>query len=256
MKALAQSAQTFQNKCVAMIPLTPRVDGGSGSMVSVETEGYLIFEGHTKQEDSSQMDEAATAAYNELKSFAQFNAANAKEYSDALFIKGAKYASDHPGHNLANRQFVGFTLKGLSGWLSTNVVGNGESDGRAYVELSYDDASRTVTAVTLGNHMIVGIRKWHVTTTFKDGQGIVYLKTAAWEQRNGWLNDQGFWHGSGLDAMRSVWNNHLNAVGENVQKQFPAGSWWKATSSEQPLLRPSNSPNPWKGKKGWPASDQ
>ena len=231
--------------------LNARVDGGWGKMLSIETEGHIIFEVGTDAERQMVMYQAADAAYRQLKSFSLFNSAN-KDIASVKLVYGADYASQFSGQNLENRRFAGFYTVGWTGWASRNVTWSGESDGRAYVELFYDDASRTVTAFTLGNHMLIGVRKWHVTAAFQNGQGVVTLSTAAWEQRNSLPNDAGFWYGGGLSATHKIWQNYLDSIGQGLEKQFPSGVWWTSHSSPQPLELPSDSPNPWKGMKtGW-----
>jgi len=80
------------------------------------------------------------------------------------------------------------------------------------VEVFANDYSQLVSAVTLGNHMVVGVRRWYVQAFDCE----VKVSTEAWEARNGTANDIAMnlpWVG-GRQVMGSVWHQYLINIGE------------------------------------------
>src|SRR5262249_13654297 len=73
-----------------------------------------------------------------------------------------------------------------------------------------------VTAVTLGNHMVVGVRKWRVKRT---GRGSIMVNTEAWEQRNNVFTNAGF-KIIGRDKMAEVWTNYLVNIGKAITAEY------------------------------------
>ena len=118
------------------------------------------------------------------------------------------------------------------------IAGNGP-DNALYVRLFTDDKSRTVTAVTLGNHGIVGIRQWQVKAsiqqenwsggyhTIKKCDAVLRISTSAWEQRSGPGTDAAYWWFGGQDVGKTAWSFYLNTVCGQVQSQTDviAKSW-------------------------------
>jgi hypothetical protein len=136
----------------------------------------------------------------------------------------------------------------------------GSGDGpnyEVYVELFYDDQNNVVTAMTLGNHMIVGIRKWGVYEVFNDttdshelgtvaSQG-VGIWTAAWEQRNNWFTDLGF-STMGKEDMEAVWKNYITNIGNNLKTSnavVTVSDYADANSGKAYISLPPGTPNPW-----------
>jgi hypothetical protein len=114
-------------------------------------------------------------------------------------------------------------------------------NGEAYVDVTYDDANHEVTAVTLGNHMVVGKRKWFVTAGEEnlDGTLTVEVCTETYEQRNGWLTDRGFWMVGGKTEMENLWAVYLN----NVAKANACNCKYSKVNT---VTTNVNSPNPWR----------
>lgn len=103
------------------------------------------------------------------------------------------------------------------------------------VQLSYDDQNMTITAQTLGPHMIVGVRKWSV----KETDCSIIIETQAWEQRNGTLNNAAMMLG-GKNAMGSIWAQYLR----NLADAATGGNAAACDVGESWSTLPSGSRNP------------
>jgi hypothetical protein len=117
--------------------------------------------------------------------------------------------------------------------------------------------------VTLGEHVLVGVRKWGVAVvepeesaekpptyygiiqglTAKkgdaDGPAIV-VWTATYEQRHGLLSNMGFWALGGSDDAQKVWEPYFN----NLIKSLPPGA--KVHWDPAIFRKPNMTTNPWK----------
>ncbi len=99
-------------------------------------------------------------------------------------------------------------------------------DHEVYVRLFADEEKRVVRAVTLGNHMIVGVREWKFraftatagSNNISGGDMVISITTTAWEQRNCGLTDWGFWT-LGSEDMKTVWVSYLSSLARDLQGQ-------------------------------------
>jgi RHS repeat-associated protein len=102
------------------------------------------------------------------------------------------------------------------------VSGDGP-DGEVYVRLFFDDKEHKVMAVTLGNHMIVGVRVWQLRIGWgeaapgKPRELMVSIETLAEEQRNNIITNVGF-AVKGRKNMIAVWNTYLTNLVNNAVK--------------------------------------
>jgi hypothetical protein len=181
--------------------LQPNLAFGEGD--SIYTHQSITINGTCDTQTARQI-------YNDMKSFKHFSANN---ISDVRIV--------HPGglepKEWRDRTFAMFRAKpynelgGVTGALNSaqRIINPAEVP----VELFFDDHNMTITAVTLGPHMIVGYRKWHVS----EGSGSdecgkqVVVQTEAWERRNGSINDKAMMNG-GKDAMIQIWAQYLKNI--------------------------------------------
>lgn len=124
------------------------------------------------------------------------------------------------------------------------------------VEIFTDEANMTITAVTMGDHMIVGVRRW---TVVPNADGSYRIETEAWEQRNGMVNNVAMVTGvplvlSGKEVMGMVWDVYLNNLGQRATGARRTGgagdryTYTAGTNNEAGLWRhrPRGSENPFR----------
>lgn len=124
------------------------------------------------------------------------------------------------------------------------------------VEILTDEANMTITAVTMGDHMIVGVRRW---TVVPNADGSYRIETEAWEQRNGMVNNVAMVTGvplvlSGKEVMGMVWDVYLNNLGQRATGARRTGgagdryTYTPGTNNEAGLWRhrPRGSENPFR----------
>lgn len=204
---------------------------GTGSLV-YHMQAVAIYLPNLTNE---QLNQKADEIYQSLKKFEHFSNNNIAE--TRMIVPSAEQINKN--NSLKNRQFVEFTTTGiLQGVAQHQVSGDGPA-GAVYVEAMYDDKSRTVMAITLGNHMVKGVRAWGVAP-LKDKCSIVVL-TMANERRSNQLTELGF-KVIGQEKMGEVWKIYLS----NIAKATTTG----VTNSSYELLPTEwkdrgNEPNPW-----------
>ena len=124
------------------------------------------------------------------------------------------------------------------------------------VEILTDERNMTITAVTMGDHMIVGVRRW---TVVPNADGSYRIETEAWEQRNGMANNVAMVTGvplvlSGKEVMGIVWDVYLNNLGQRATGARRTGgagdryTYTAGTNNEAGLWRhrPRGSENPFR----------
>lgn len=82
--------------------------------------------------------------------------------------------------------------------------------------------------ITLGNHMLVGARRWHV---YELPHGDLRVETDAWVRCNGELNQVALRHG-GREMMHIVWCRYLANIGRAATEQ---GGSWRFTDAHSSL---------------------
>jgi len=118
------------------------------------------------------------------------------------------------------------------------------------VEIITDEQNKTITAVTMGDHMIVGVRRW---TMKPNADGSYRIETEAWEQRNGMVNNVAMNTGvplvlSGKEVMGMVWDRYLNNLGTRATQNGGTYQYAPGTNGESGLWRhrPRGSQNPFR----------
>lgn len=189
--------------------------------------------------------------YDRLREFPLFSDGNVAE---ARFLRARADVDPRFRH----RQFVVFRARseypGIVGVL--NGLQEFVNSRWVPVEIFYDDATRTITAVTLGDHMVVGVRRWQV---IRQDDGSVVVMTEAWEARNGGMNDFAMRTGvpgimTGRQVMAMVWNRYLQNIGNAFTTGGGRFDWQAGTNGELGLWRelPAGSANPFRpGLRNW-----
>jgi hypothetical protein len=114
--------------------------------------------------------------------------------------------------------YVAFTTKDwVKNMAQINLARIGDGpNGEVYVRAFADDTTDTLSAVTLGKHMIVGIRQWSVQLAQSDnGEAVMTIFTAAWERRNGYVTDWGF-KIAGKTDMLKIWRIYLGNIARQL----------------------------------------
>ena len=186
----------------------------------------------------------ANQMFTELASFQHFNPGN---IATAQMVTAP--AGD-VGPN-ANRRFVMFRADP-----AVSVVG-GLNFAQQFinsewvpVEIFTDEQNHTITAVTMGDHMIVGVRRW---TMKPNADGSYRIETEAWEQRNGMVNNVAMNTGvplvlSGKEVMGMVWDRYLNNLGTRATQNGGTYQYAPGTNGESGLWRhrPRGTENPFR----------
>lgn len=126
------------------------------------------------------------------------------------------------GNPKANEAFVTvngdkafFSLRGPKGYGSV-LIGNDEAVAVKITSSKTDDKF-IQTAETLGDHQLIGVRKWYVE---KVGETRIRVGTEAYEMPRGGLNRIGFKYGGGKESQDNIWKTYL----ENINKNHFGGS--------------------------------
>jgi hypothetical protein len=179
----------------------------------------------------AQVKDLANSIYDSMKEFRDFN------HRD--FFANVKYVvKKKDGKDTA---YAGFGTSNTSGFLARRISGNGE-ELRNWVELrtgTLANGTKVISAVTLGDHVLVGVRLWYIKATGKD----IVIGTETFDQRHGPLADKGFmgpdWDltnvtadGKGFSVAikgasdtEKVWRAYLTNVDDIATKQQTIGSY-------------------------------
>ena len=143
--------------------------------------------------------------YRQLKDFRHFNQDNLAQ------VRIIRAGALDPAA-IQNRQFALFRVRLLletkpldSHWALANTLQGLVNSNPVAVELHYHDKLRMVEAITLGDHMLVGCRRWHVIATSKQSVRVI---SEAWVRPNGKLNEFAM-ESLGPLAMERIWAQYL-----------------------------------------------
>ena len=133
---------------------------------------------------------------------------------------------------LQERQFALFRVRVLletriehTHWALANTIQRLVNANPVAVELHYHDRFHMIEAVTLGNHMLVGIRRWQVIPAGSRG---IQVTSESWTRCNGKLNRLAM-QGLGPLAMEHIWSKYLFNIGHAVKMPGSRITW-------QPLI--------------------
>lgn len=167
-----------------------------------------------------------------------------QKIADDLFKNMTQFRDfNHPDNIASVRLFkdgyAGFEARGFAGWLARRVSGDGP-DNLHFVKLTTGEQgpAKILSAVTLGNHVLVGVRKWYVLVS---GDKIV-VGTEAFEQRNSVPADRGFMGPDlgdvDIDPMKGIgarlkgvadtekiWRQYLTNIAEVTTERQTIGSY-------------------------------
>jgi hypothetical protein len=182
-------------------------------------------------DSQKQVDALVDEVYKGLQRFTYFNENN---LARARLIEPSE-AQIKANEKLRDRRFVGFLSNSP---LMRNLMGVVSGDGplgEVYVEVFYKTGltylshaprkttSKQVWAVTLGNHMIVGVRHWEVFGRLEGKSAVVTVGTTAWEQRSSVATNVGFSLG-GRSQIATIWDTYLANIAK-AALQGRKGTW-------------------------------
>ncbi|MFP6670122.1 MAG: hypothetical protein VB857_01805 [Pirellulaceae bacterium] len=151
--------------------------------------------------------------YRQLKDFRHFDQDN---LAQARVIRAGALDSA----TLQGRQFALFRVRLLletkpleTHWALLNTLQTLVNTNPVAVELHYHDKHHMVEAVTIGNHMLAGSRRWCV---IKTGDQSVHVTSEAWVRPNGKLNEFAI-QSLGPLAMERIWSQYLINIGNAVK---------------------------------------
>ena len=130
-------------------------------------------------------------------------------------------------------------------WEMLNTIQRMVNGRDMVIKLHSDPAHHQLAAVTLENHMLVGVRVWRVYESHKKW---VCIETESHEQRNGFINNLAA-QIAARSAMEEVWHRYLT----NIGKAATGGTQRYAELPAQWLELPQGRDNPWRNLKSIPA---
>jgi hypothetical protein len=186
---------------------------------------------YTRQSFSiTDLDPRMTAAtvYHHLKDFRHFDQNNLAQ------VKLVRSGILDPAV-LQERQFALFRVRVLletrvqhTHWALANTIQRLVNANPVAVELHYHDRLRMIEAVTLGNHMLVGMRRWQVIPTGPRG---IQVTSESWTRCNGKLNQVAM-QGLGPLAMERIWSKYLSNIGQTVKMPGSQLTWQPLTHQD------------------------
>jgi len=126
--------------------------------------------------------------------------------------------------------------------LPASLAMNRLSPVEVAVQLVNGPGNNELSAVTLGHHMLVGVRRWRVKTLHESPPDLL-VETEAYDQDNGYLNLAGReFMGYGQGKQYEVWHDYLNNIGKHWSQTAGATSSGETHMDAQDV----GSQNPWR----------
>jgi RHS repeat-associated protein len=153
-------------------------------------------------------------------------------------LKSFKYWGKNSVAGLTIADGIGsFLPKGLPGFGGGFV--NNDSTWR--VRFSQDESSHCITARTLDNHPLVGVRKWCASANKKGGRCAITVTTEAYERPRNLANELGAAL-SGNSAQIQIWEDYFG----NIAEAYKGNGCFKSSQRGSPISEPTGSKtNPW-----------
>lgn len=130
-------------------------------------------------------------------------------------------------------------------WKMLNTLQLIINDKDIVVKLYGNPEDHQLSAVTLENHMLVGVRVWR---TYETHAGWLRIETEAHEQRNGFINNLAA-EMAASSVMEEVWSRYL----VNLGNAATGGTGRYAKRPAQWFHYPKGQENPWRNPKSIPA---
>jgi RHS repeat-associated protein len=164
-------------------------------------------------------DELLKRVYADLKSFSLWG-----NNSVASLNVNGDIGSFYPGLGMA---FVGsFAL----------------NDANWHVRFSNDDSSHCVSARTLDDHPLVGVRKWCASLNKQGTTCAITITTEAYERPRNFANWLGAFVGPGYSDQRQIWEEYFG----NIAGGYSGDSCFQSSRRGAPVQRDTGSTtNPW-----------
>jgi RHS repeat-associated protein len=165
---------------------------------------------------------------------------NCDELRDRLY-GDLKTFKDWGKNSVASINVSGDTASfypGLGVAAGGGLAGN---DGNWRVRLSNDDSTHCVSARTLDDHPLVGVRKWCASLSKKGTTCVITITTEAYERPRNWQNYiGGQWFGR--DDQRQIWEDYFG----NIAGAYKDDSCFQSSQRGTPVQRDTGSTiNPW-----------
>ena len=165
-----------------------------------------------------------------------FPSGSAQQYADQMYGDLQQFKYFYPPNNSSvsvSGQRAFFTPLGRFGAMSD--LANPTS---VAVQLVNGPGQDQLSAMTLGHHMLVGIRRWQSTV---ESARVVRVETEAYEQSNGRRNQFGRWL-LGQSKQYEVWKDYLGNIANHWDSTAGATSSSVVTAPAQQV----GSQNPWR----------
>jgi len=200
-----------EERLLGMKPNWPLATG----MLYFHTQRMTIAVPKDGKKDRASVELLADHLFSDLKQFRGFN-------SDFNKIASNRVMTVKDPNLGIERNFVAFKTKGKDGWLGWVVSGTA-LNSEHFVELVFDNDKREILAVTLENHILVGVRKWTVKIDNTDEKfWKIYIVTTAFDQRLNEAAETGFMMGGGkrysekdMEDIKNNWSDEKrrNTIG-------------------------------------------
>ncbi len=165
---------------------------------------------------------------------------NCDELRDRLYAD-LKTFKNWGNNSVASINVYGNTASfypGLGAAAGGGLAGN---DANWRVRLSNDDSTHCVSARTLDDHPLVGVRKWCASLSKQRTSCVITITTEAYERPRNWQNYLGGqWFGR--NNQRQIWEDYLG----NVAGAYKDDACFQSSQRGTPVQRDTGSTtNPW-----------
>jgi RHS repeat-associated protein len=204
--------------------LKPNWKGATGALVGTSQEVFMDF-GCLGEKELKKLEDFAWGL---VVKFKGFNGTETNKNSAQVELLEPTPAQIGLDPSLKGAVIGKFTMNDAISTNGAYLSGAGDGPDTAfYVRLFIDNDKRTITAVTLGSHGLVGIRQWQVKAyrqkepwsgghhSIRAGDAILRVSTAAWEQRNNPVTNLFYW-ATAQDQAKQLWSFYLNAIVSKV----------------------------------------
>jgi len=172
---------------------------GTGPMMYNSTTGVMVF----KEPSESECEHLANIFYGQMK---RFSFLRDNSIANVKLFKGGNYAKFKLKNWFINRA-------------SSDSAGAG-NDEWFKVKLTFSDATRKVSARTVGNHPLVGTRHFQTTYNWngKTNCCTITVKTWALAHARGWQNYWGMVFGGEADVQQQ-WHEYIQSALDEGEDQ-------------------------------------
>jgi RHS repeat-associated protein len=209
--------------------------------IGVSFGGYFLLH-NTSETDFTPnwKDAAGDVKHNFASDELQFPSGSASQIANQMYGDLQQFRHFATPYNIASVSVQGnraaFTTLGIPGYAMNRI-----NPVNPTVQLVNGPGEDELSAVTLGHHMLVGVRRWRIVIV-KQTPPDLRIETEAYDQDNGLLNAIARNSGYGQSKQYEVWHNYLNNIGSHW-----AGSAGATSSGETHIQAEDvGTQNPWR----------